>query len=87
MPDAEEATPPETAQIRSVGIRTPPFWPEKPDVWFAQLEGQFVLARITQDATKFYHVIAQLDKKYAAEVEDIITNPHPQASMTGLNLN
>jgi hypothetical protein len=58
MPDAEEATLPETAQISRVGIRAPPFWPEKPAVWFAQLEGQYVLARITQDATKFYHLIA-----------------------------
>jgi hypothetical protein len=76
MENAAEVTPPETAHISRVGIRAPPFWPEKPAVWFAQLEGQFVLARITQDATKFYHVIAQLDNKYAAEVGKK-TNPPP----------
>jgi hypothetical protein len=44
-------------------------------VWFAQLEGQFPLSNSTQDATKFYYFISQLDNKYAAEVEDVITNP------------
>jgi hypothetical protein len=47
-------------------------------VWFAQLEGQFALSSITQDATKFYYIISHLENKYAAEVEDVITNPHPQ---------
>jgi len=38
---------------------------------------QFALANVTQDATKFYYVISHLDNKYAAEVEDVITNPPP----------
>ena len=42
-----------------------------------QLEEQFALANVTQDATKFYYVISLLDNKYAAEVEDVITNPPP----------
>jgi len=43
----------------------------------AEIEGQFALANVTQDATKFYYVISHLDNKYAAEVEDVITNPPP----------
>jgi hypothetical protein len=46
-------------------------------VWFTQLEGQFALSSITQDATKFYYFISHLENKYAAEVEDVITNPPP----------
>ena len=46
-------------------------------MWFAHLEGQFALSSITQDATKFYYVISHLEKKYAARVEDVITNPPP----------
>ena len=72
-----EQPPDSTLFINRVGIRVPPFWPEKPAVWFAQLEGQFVLSNTTQDATKFYYVISQLDNKYSAEVEDVITNPPP----------
>ncbi|XP_028029743.1 uncharacterized protein LOC114242682 [Bombyx mandarina] len=31
--------------------------------------------RITDDATKFYHILSILDRQYAAEVEDILTSP------------
>lgn len=64
-----------SSEICRVGVRIPPFWPEKPAVWFAQIEGQFVISRITDDSTKFYYVIAQLENQFAAEVEDIIVNP------------
>jgi hypothetical protein len=84
--DAASLTRPEqppdlTGAINCVGIRVSPFWPKKPAVWFVQLEGQFALSSITQDATKFYYVISHLENKCAAEVEDIITNPHPQVIM------
>lgn len=58
-----------------VGVRVPPFWPEKPELWFAQIEGQFILSNISADVTKFYYVIGQLDHIYASEVEDVITKP------------
>jgi hypothetical protein len=72
-----EQPPDSTFVINRVGIQVPPFWPEKPAVWFEQLEGQFALSNITQDAMKFYYVISQLDNKYAVEVMDVITNPPP----------
>lgn len=53
----------------------PPFWPNEPALWFAQLEGQFMLSNITADATKFNHVIANLDYKFVCEVKDIISKP------------
>ncbi|XP_050679263.1 uncharacterized protein LOC126975418 [Leptidea sinapis] len=56
-------------------MRIPPFWPEKPAIWFAQVEGQFAIMHITDDATKFYHVLSTLDRQYATEVEDILTGP------------
>lgn len=61
--------------VSRVSVRIPAFWPEEPAVWFAQIEGQFALSRITTDETKFYYVISQLDHQYAKEVKDIITNP------------
>ncbi|XP_047543180.1 uncharacterized protein LOC125075510 [Vanessa atalanta] len=63
------------SEICKVGVRVPPFWPDEPDIWFAQLEGQFMIAGITNDATKFFYVVSQLDRQYAREVKDIITNP------------
>ncbi|KAL0831688.1 hypothetical protein ABMA28_001235 [Loxostege sticticalis] len=72
-PGAPAAAP--NVECFKVGVRIPPFWPEKPAIWFAQIEGQFQISGITTDATKFYYVIGQLDQQYAAEVEDIITSP------------
>jgi hypothetical protein len=59
------------AEISRVAVRLPPFWA----VWFAQAETQFSLAGISSERTKFHYVISQLDQRYAAEVEDIITSP------------
>lgn len=58
-----------------VSVKLPPFWADKPAVWFAQVEAQFSLAQIKQDQTKFDYVVAQLDSRYASEVDDILTNP------------
>lgn len=64
-----------TSDIYRVGIRVPPFWPEEPEIWFAQVEGQFAISNITADSTKFFYVISNLDSQYSKEVKDIITNP------------
>jgi len=75
-PSTQPEQPPDSSfTLNRVGIRFPLFLPNKRTLWFAQLEGQFVLANVTQDATKFYYVISQLDTKYTAEVKDVITNP------------
>ncbi|CAK1597767.1 unnamed protein product [Parnassius mnemosyne] len=63
------------AVLCRVGIKMPSFWPEKPTLWFAQLDCQFAVANITSDVTKYYHVISVLDPKIAAEVEDLIIRP------------
>jgi len=62
-------------EVCRVGVKMPPFWPNEPALWFAQLEGQFALSNVTSDVTKFYHVVANLDFKYVCEVKDIISNP------------
>ncbi|XP_071444855.1 uncharacterized protein [Hetaerina americana] len=65
----------EESIVNRVTMRVPPFWPEKPALWFSQLEVQFSLAGITSEATKYSHVVAQLDNRHALEVEDIFVNP------------
>jgi hypothetical protein len=59
-------------------VRLPPFWIEQPASWFAQAEAQFHLAGITNELTKFYHVVSQLDARLTAEVDDIIRSPPQQ---------
>jgi hypothetical protein len=53
-------------------------------VWFAQAEAQFSLAGISSEKTKFFHVISQLDHRYAVEVEDIIISPPKRDPYTAL---
>lgn len=65
----------ESIDIFRVGIKVPPFWAEEPDIWFAQVEGQFDISGITSDRTKFNYVIGQLGNEHAREVKDIIVNP------------
>jgi hypothetical protein len=72
------------AETSRVAVRLPPFWAERPTVWFAQAEAQFSLAGISNDRTKFYHILSQLEHRYAAEVEDIKTSPPHQDPYTAL---
>jgi hypothetical protein len=72
------------AAVYRVVVRLPPFWPDRPAVWFAQAEAQFELAAITNERTKFNYVISQLDHRHAAEVEDIITSPPEREPYTTL---
>lgn len=58
-----------------VGVKTPKFNPDDPELWFAQLEGQFVLSNISADATKFYYVLAQLEPQHASEIRDLVVTP------------
>jgi hypothetical protein len=71
--EVADSSPP--AEVSRVAVRLPPFWAERPALWFAQAEVQFFLAGVSSERTKFFHVISQLDHRYAAEVEDIITSP------------
>jgi hypothetical protein len=49
-----------------VAVLLPPFWAERPTVWFAQAEAQFTLAGINSEQTKFCYVISQLDHRYTS---------------------
>jgi hypothetical protein len=47
------------AEISRVAVWIPPFWAERPAMWFAQAEAQFYLAGISSEQTKFCYVISQ----------------------------
>lgn len=66
---------PSSGEVNKVGIRVPPFWPQEPEIWFAQIEGQFAISGITSDTTKFYYVLGHLENLYSREVKDIIVRP------------
>jgi hypothetical protein len=80
--EASDCSPP--VEVSRMAVQLPPFWAERPAVWFAQVEAQFTLAGISSEKIKFCHVISQLDQQYAMEVEDIITSPPDQHPYTTL---
>ena len=61
-------------------IKLPPFWASKPEIWFAQIEAQFTLSRVTSDKTKYNLVIANLPFEIIANIYDVIANP-PENNM------
>jgi hypothetical protein len=61
------------AVVFRVAVLLPPFWAELPAMLFSQAKTQLSLASISNEKSKFYFVISQLDYQYTAEVEDIIT--------------
>jgi hypothetical protein len=70
--ETADSSPP--AKTSRVGVRFPPFWAERPVVWFVQAEAQFTLADISSEKTKYCNAISQLDHRYASKVEDIIAS-------------
>lgn len=61
--------------VNRVSVKVPPFWPEQPEIWFAQVEAQFGIARINSDNSKFNTVVAAIESGVLAQVSDAILNP------------
>lgn len=68
-PTTGPAAVPEASRVT---VKLPPFWENRPEIWFLQLEAQFAIARITTEETRFHHLVAQLDPKYIENCWDII---------------
>lgn len=71
-------------KVNAVSIKLSPFWPNKPEIWFAQAEAQFEIGAITKDATKYGHILSMLEPAVADEVEDVIANPPDEGKYENL---
>ncbi|KAM8702111.1 hypothetical protein ACLKA7_017676 [Drosophila subpalustris] len=67
---------------QSLAVKVPPFWAERPEIWFAQIESQFCIAGITADKTKFHTVLASIESCVISQITDAILNP-PAVDMYG----
>lgn len=83
MPDEADIPTQPTTSACAVSLKLPEFWPSDPELWFAQAEALFAAQNITQEKTKFGHVVRVLPAQYASEVRDIILQP-PEAPYTAL---
>jgi hypothetical protein len=63
------------AVVGAVALKLPIFWSAQPEVWFSQAEAQFHIRKITEDATKYYYVVASLDQETASRVVDMLSAP------------
>lgn len=70
----------EMAQI-SLKARVPPFWRQKPRLWFAQLES-IIASQKMGDEAKYHFVVAQLELADIEQVGDIILSP-PETNKYG----
>ncbi|XP_037957585.1 uncharacterized protein LOC119687366 [Teleopsis dalmanni] len=61
--------------VNRVAVRVPPFWHERPEIWFAQIEAQFAVAAITSDITQFNTVVAAIESSVIADVSDAVLHP------------
>lgn len=59
----------------TVALKLPTFWAAQPRAWFIQAEAQFQLRGISQDDTKYHHLVASLDQQTAERLLDVLENP------------
>ena len=61
--------------VYAATVKLPDFWQHNPRPWFQHIEAQFQLRGITQDATKYFHVVAALDASTTARAMVLLEAP------------
>jgi len=59
----------DSPQVSHVAIKAPTFYKRAPQVWFKQMESQFMLANITKTETKFHHILSALPEEVAVNID------------------
>ena len=71
-------------QVNAVSVKLPAFWTSNPDGWFFQAEAQFGLRGITNDQTKYWHLVAALDSETSIRAASFLQRPPPNDQYQGL---
>ncbi|GFX38938.1 transposon Ty3-I Gag-Pol polyprotein [Trichonephila clavipes] len=72
------------SQLSRISFKAPAFWENDPELWFFQVESQFLLAGISNDSTKFHAVIAALNSNILSCVRDLVKNPPRESVYSSL---
>lgn len=72
LEDEQQEKPNKNLEAAAVSIKIPPFWIDKPEIWFYQVEAQFHIGKITEEETKFNYLVAQLEPRLLENIWDII---------------
>lgn len=73
---AASGGPPAAPVIAStINIKLPPFWPNDPAIWFAQVEATFATKKLTSQKSRFDYVVASLSPEVITEVRDLVLHP------------
>lgn len=71
-------------QTSLISIKIPPFWNNRPDLWFLQIETQFRLKNITASNTKYDYLVASLNSQTMESVADVLVSPPTQEKYENL---
>ncbi|XP_055928009.1 uncharacterized protein LOC129959211 [Argiope bruennichi] len=66
---------PTESQVSHLSVKIPPLWRNNIKLWFIQVESNFALAKISNDLTKYNHLIASIDPETLSAVADILLAP------------
>ena len=74
----------EEATVGMLSVKLPTFWPDMPEVWFAQAEANFRARRITSQKSKFNLVVVALDADTLKGILDLIEREPDEESYNRL---
>lgn len=72
LPKSEDSLPSKTKLSK---IQLHSFNPNKPELWFKQLDGLFKMNNVTTEEDKYFLLTTKLEARWAGEIEDLINTP------------
>ncbi|GBM55880.1 hypothetical protein AVEN_2576-1 [Araneus ventricosus] len=74
------------SQLSRIAFNTPVYLENHPELWFFQVDSQFVIAGISNDSTKFHAVVVALNSNVLSCVRDIVKIPPLQNAYIALKV-